>query len=67
MPEKAPLPCPKLTKFSGFSLPCLIRRGGKTAKEFGESLMVYPGKKSDKAVIEYKKFKEALEEFTLAV
>ena len=43
------------------------KRRDKTANEFGESLMVYLGKKSDKAVIEYKKFKEALEKFTLSV
>ena len=29
--------------------------------------MVYLGKKSDKAVIEYKKFKKALDKFTLSV
>ena len=43
------------------------RKRDKTANKFGESLMVYLGKKSDKAVIEYKKFKEALEKFTLSV
>ena len=52
------------TKFSGFRIQ---KRRDKTANEFGESLMVYLGKKSDKAVIEYKKFKEALEKFTLSV
>ena len=43
------------------------KRSDKTANEFGESLMVYLGKKFDKAVIEYKKFKEALEKFTMSV
>ena len=43
------------------------RRRDKTAAEYGESLMVYLGKKSDKAVIEYEKFKEALEKFTLSL
>lgn len=43
------------------------KRRDKTAEEFGESLMVYLGKKSDKAVIEYQKFKEALDKFTLTV
>ena len=41
------------------------KRRDKTVQEFGESLMVYLGKKSDKAVIEYKKFKESLEKFSL--
>ena len=41
------------------------KRRDKTVNEFGESLMVYLGKKSDKAVIEYTKFKESLEKFSL--
>ena len=40
------------------------KRRDKTANEFGESLMVYFGKKSNKADIEYKKFKKALKKFT---
>ena len=40
------------------------KRRDKTSEEFGESLMVYLGKKADKTVIEYEKFKESLEKFT---
>ena len=36
------------------------KRRDKPVNEFGESLIVYLGKKSDKAVIEYNKFKDAL-------
>ena len=41
------------------------KRRDKTVHEFGESLMVYLGKKSDKSVIEYERFKESLEKFSL--
>lgn len=43
------------------------KRRDKTASEFGESLMVFLGKKSDKSVIEYTKFKESLEKFSVSV
>ena len=43
------------------------KRRDKTESEFGESLMVYLGKKSDKSVIEYTKFKESLEKFSVSV
>ena len=37
------------------------KRRDKTAEEFGESLMSYLGKKTDKKAIDYDKFKTSLE------
>ena len=41
------------------------KKRDKNAKEFGESLMFYLGKKSEKSVIEYSEFKKSLDKFSL--
>ena len=43
------------------------KKKDKTASEFGDSLMVYLGKKSKKSVMEYSQFMKALEKFTSCV
>ena len=40
------------------------KRRDKTAYEFGESLMVYLGRKADRSVLEYQAFQQSLRELS---
>ena len=40
------------------------RRRDKTADEFGESLMIFLGKKTDQEMMDYSVFKSTIEKFT---